>query len=129
MSKKTIALIEDEQALAMAMKEKFTQEGYDVEQAFDGEEAIKLLESKSFDLVVLDLILPKVHGLEVLKTLKKNPERQSTPVLVLTNLSDPEMVGSILEAGGTDYLVKADQSLDAIAKKIKEMLAGGSASQ
>jgi len=71
---------------------------------------------------LLDLVLPKLNGFEVLKKLKKGKETQNIPVIILTNLEESTDVEKILELGATTYLVKSDQSLDDVLKKIKQTL-------
>ena len=125
MSKK-ILFIEDESALQKTFGEILKQEGYEMISAIDGEIGLRLANppagGKKPDLILLDLILPKMHGFEVLKKLKEDEETKDIPVIVLTNLERIEDVDKALELGATTYLVKAKYSLEEIVAKIKQVL-------
>ena len=119
---KTILVVEDEVALQDALKQSFEGAGYTIVQAFDGEEAaVKLTETKP-DLVLLDLILPKKHGFDVLKEMKSNDATKHIPVLVLTNLEESEDVMKSIELGARGYLIKANYALKEVLAKVKEVL-------
>ena len=119
---KTILLIEDEAALQKTFSEVLDQEGYKVMSALDGELGLRLAKQKKPDLILLDLILPKVHGFEVLKELKGDEGTRDIPVIVLTNLEGVGDVEKALELGATTYLVKATYSLEEVIGKIKKTL-------
>ena len=119
---KTILFIEDESALQKTFGEILKQEGYEMISALDGEIGLRLAESKKPDLILLDLILPKIHGFDVLKKLKQDEETKNIPVIVLTNLEEIRDVDMALEIGATTYLVKAQYSLEEIVEKIKKAL-------
>ena len=121
MSKK-ILFIEDESALQKTFGEILKQGGYEMISALDGETGLRLAKSEKPDLILLDLILPKMHGFEVLKKLKEDKETKDIPVIVLTNLEKIEDVDKALELGATTYLVKAKYSLEEIVEKIKNAL-------
>ena len=119
---KNILIIEDESALQDALKKVFTNEGYEVAQAFDGEEGIALALKKTPDLVLLDLVLPKKHGFEVLQEMKQNETLKSVPVLILTNLEESEEVMKAIELGERGYLIKANYALKEVLAKAKTLL-------
>jgi DNA-binding response OmpR family regulator len=119
---KKILFVEDEVALQKAFGTILKDKGYDVVSAFDGETGLKLAKEVKPNLILLDLILPKIHGFEVLKKLKEEKETQQIPVIVLTNLEDMENVDKALELGAMSYLVKAQYSLEEILEKIKKAL-------
>jgi DNA-binding response OmpR family regulator len=119
---KKILFVEDETSLQKAFGTILKDKGYDVISAFDGETGLKLAKEVKPDLILLDLIFPKVHGFEVLKKLKEEKDTQHIPVIVLTNLEDMENVGKALELGAMSYLVKAQYSLEEILEKIKKAL-------
>ena len=121
MSKK-ILFIEDESALQETFKNLLGKEGYEVISAFDGQSGLKLAREEKPDLILLDLILPKLHGLDVLKELKKDYQTKEIPTIVLTNLENPEHIEQALELGATTYLVKAQYSLEEVLEKIKKPL-------
>ncbi len=119
---KTILFIEDESALQKTFSEVLDQEGYKVMSALDGELGLRLAKQKKPDLILLDLILPKIHGFEVLKELKGDEATKDIPVIVLTNLEGVGDVEKALELGATTYLVKATYSLEEVIGKIKKTL-------
>lgn len=119
---KKILFIEDEAALQKAFGTILKDKGYDVISAFDGETGLKLAKEEKPSLILLDIILPKAHGFEVLKKLKEEKETQQIPVIILTNLEDMENVGKALELGAMSYLVKAQYSLEEVLEKIKKAL-------
>jgi len=119
---KKILFIEDESTLQKTFGEILKQEGYEMISALDGEIGLRLAKAKKPDLILLDLILPKVHGFEVLKKLKEDKETKDIPVIVLTNLEGIGDVDKAIELGATTYLVKANYSLEEVIEKIKKAL-------
>ena len=119
---KKILFIEDESALQKTFGEILKQEGYEMTSALDGESGLRLAKDKKPDLILLDLILPKLHGLEVLKKLKEDPETKEVPIVILTNLEEVGDVEKALELGATTYLVKESYRLEEVVKKIKKTL-------
>ena len=119
---KKILFIEDESALQKTFGEVLKQEGYEMISALDGETGLRLAKSEKPDLILLDLILPKMPGFDVLKKLKEDNETKDIPVIVLTNLEDIKDVDRAIELGATTYLVKAKYSLEEIVEKIKNAL-------
>jgi len=119
---KKILFVEDESALQKTFGEILTQEGYEMISALDGETGLRLAKEKKPDIILLDLILPKMHGFEVLKNLKSDTETESIPVIVLTNLEQPEEIEKAIELDATTYLVKSSYSLQEIVEKIKKAL-------
>ena len=117
---KTILFIEDELALQKTFGDILKQEGYEMISALDGEVGLRLAKEKKPDLILLDLILPRVHGFDVLKKLKEDKETKEIPVIVLTNLEGIGDVDKALEMGATTYLVKAQYSLEEVVDKIKK---------
>tara|TARA_Y100000310_G_scaffold85265_1_gene82108 strand:+ start:25485 stop:25853 length:369 start_codon:yes stop_codon:yes gene_type:complete len=117
-----ILFIEDESALQETFGEVLKQEGYEVVKAMDGEAGLEMAKTQKPDLILLDLILPKLHGFEVLKKLKGDPETKEIPIIVLTNLEDMKDIENAIELGATTYLVKVNYSLDEVVSKIKKAL-------
>jgi len=122
MEKKKILVIEDEATLQKALMEYLTLDGFDVVEALDGEEGLRMAKREKPDLILLDIILPKKDGYEVLAELKQDETTKDTPVVLLTNLGGPEDVQKALDKGATTYLIKADYKLEEVAAKIKELL-------
>jgi len=119
---KKILFVEDEPVLQKTFGEILKQEGYEVISALDGEIGLRLAKEKKPELILLDLILPKIHGFDVLKKLKEDKETQEIPVIVLTNLEGIGDVDKALELGATTYLVKAQYTLEEVVEKIKKAL-------
>lgn len=117
---KKILFIEDESALQKTFGDILRKEGYEMISALDGEEGLKLAKTEKPDLILLDLILPKVNGFEVLRQLKENSETKEIPIIILTNLEDIEDINKALELGATTYLVKASYSPEEVLEKIKK---------
>jgi len=121
---KKIVIIEDEAALQDALKKAFSGAGYEISQAFDGEEGVALIKSVHPDLVLLDLVLPKKHGFEVLEEMKNDEAIKNVPVLVLTNLEESTEVMKAIELGARGYLIKANYALKEVLAKVKDILGG-----
>lgn len=121
---KKILLAEDDPFLSSLLKNRFQKEGFDVSLAKDGEETIKFLKSIRPDLVLLDIILPKKSGFEVLEEIKADPKlsAEKIPVIIISNLGQPEDVAKGQQLGAIDYFVKAKTSIDELVQKIKEFL-------
>lgn len=119
---KRILFIEDESALQKTFGEILRQEGYQMISALDGEIGLELAKNQSPDLILLDLILPKLHGFEVLRKLAEDPQTKKIPVIVLTNLEGMEDIEKALKLGATTYLVKENYSLEEIVEKIRKTL-------
>ena len=119
---KKILFVEDESALQKTLGEILHQEGYEMISALDGETGLRLAKEKKPDLILLDLILPKIHGLDVLKKIKEDPEIKEIPIIVLTNLEGARDINKAIELGAKTYLVKAQYSLEEVLGKIKKAL-------
>lgn len=117
---KKILIVEDERPIAQALELKLTRSGLETKTVYDGEEAVKILKEEKFDLILLDLILPKRDGFVVLNDMKEL--NISTPVIVLTNLSQEEDFKRAKNLGAKDYFVKSDISLSKIVSYINEIL-------
>lgn len=119
---KTILFVEDEPTLQKVAGEILRQEGFVVKGATDGEEAMRIIKKEKPDLVLLDLILPKKDGFEVLKEMKADTQTRDIPVIILTNLEGTQDVERALELGAMNYLVKANYELEDIVKRVKDVL-------
>ena len=120
---KKILFIEDEESLQKAMGSMLESKGFEIFKALNGEDGIKTAEKVMPDLILLDLILPKKNGFEVLTDLKKGPITKDIPVIVLTNLEGSSDVERALTSGATTYLVKANYTLQDIMAKVDAVLA------
>lgn len=121
-----IICAEDDKLISASLIEGFKAAGFEAVPAYDGEEALNLIREQKPDVVLLDIMMPKLDGLGVVWELKANPDTAGIPVVMLTNLSDSATVSKILEAGIMDYLLKSEQTIDQIVEKVKEVVARGS---
>lgn len=115
-----ILIAEDEVPAAKVLGLKLQSSGYEVVLAHDGEEAFRLIQSTKFDLIILDLIMPKHDGFWVLEQLKKI--NSVTPVIVLSNLSQEEDLIKAKNLGAKDYFIKSDIPLAEVVKKVEAAL-------
>jgi len=121
---KKILVIEDEATLLKALVQVLTQSGYEAISAPDGEKGWELAQQEVPDLILLDIILPKMDGFEVLKQIKADAKTDHIPVIILTNLGDLTNIQKALELGANTYLVKADFHLDDVLAKVEQTLVG-----
>lgn len=121
---KKILVVEDELALSQVLSDRFTQEGFDVQTAADGEEGLKKATAWKPDLVLLDIVMPKMDGMTMLHALRKTPEGKTMPVILLTNLSDTEDVYEAMANGVYDFLVKSHWDLDDLIHEVRAKLLG-----
>lgn len=117
-----ILIIEDEKALYEVLKERFENEGFEVHVAHDGAEGLLLALEKQPDVILLDIVLPKVGGLDMLKKLRTYDVGKTIPVVVLTNLSDTKQVHEALASGARDFLVKADWVLSDVVENVRKLV-------
>lgn len=116
---KKILFVEDEPTLQKTLGDILESEGFKVMSALNGEAGLNLAKEKVPDLILLDLILPKKHGLEVLRELKENEKTKDVPVIVLTNVEDLEEIDKAIKLGAKTYLVKTDFTLEEVVNKIE----------
>lgn len=116
---KKIILIEDETSVVSFIKKGLQENGYEVSVAFDGNTGIQLVQASDFDLVILDIMLPGMNGLDVCKEIRKT--NKLVPILFLTALGTSENIVLGLESGGDDYLVKPFKFIELVAR-VKSLL-------
>lgn len=117
-----VLIIDDEEAILLMYSEKLKTAGHEVLTANDGEEGLKIAQKQKPDLIFLDIIMPQVNGLDVLKELKNNPDTKDIPVFLLTNLPEDTSGDKARELGVTGYLVKAQVEPAKLEEIIKETL-------
>jgi DNA-binding response OmpR family regulator len=120
-----ILVAEDDRFLRKAAEMALKRQGYTVLTAADGEEALRAAQSELPDLILLDLIMPKLNGFDVLQALKKEAPTAKIPVIVLSNLGQDRDVQHAMDAGATAYFIKTDLSLQALVQRVEETLAAG----
>lgn len=122
MSPQKILIIEDDALLANTLEEKFKEGGFAVFSALDGEAGLKRAEEERPDIILLDLVLPRKNGFEVLESLKNTEKLSEIPVVVFTNLESDEDIEHAYSLGALAYLIKANYSLTEVFKKTVQVL-------
>ena len=120
--KKIVFVIEDDLFLIQAYQIKLEKEGVEIWTATNGKEALSFFDKGPANIVLLDLMLPGVNGFEFLTALKKNERWKNVPVIVLTNLSQPENMKIAKDLGAVDYIVKAETKINDVMERIKKYL-------
>ena len=120
--KKKVLIVDDDSFLSGIYATKLDIEGFDVVTAKDGEEGLKAVEKEIPDLILLDVLMPKLDGFETLKRLKQIAGAKDVPVIMLTNLGQKEDIEKGLEQGAVDYLIKAHFVPAEAVDKIKKVL-------
>ncbi|KKR10065.1 MAG: Two component transcriptional regulator, winged helix family [Parcubacteria group bacterium GW2011_GWA2_39_18] len=120
--KQHILLVEDDPFLSDIYSTKLESAGFDLAVAYDGEAVFKKIEEKTPELILLDIVLPKMDGFEVFKKLKADPKFNKIPVILLTNLGQKEDIDKGLGLGARDYLIKANFIPSEIVEKVKSFL-------
>jgi DNA-binding response OmpR family regulator len=123
-----IMIVDDDPSLGDLYQNVFKTEGYDVVWVSDGENALaRILEEKP-DLILLDIMMPKIQGLDVLDIVKATPQTEKTKIVVMSALSDEEIINKAKEYGAVDFLVKSKVDMGMVVKRVKEILADSAAS-
>lgn len=117
-----ILIIEDEPDIREAMAEAIAEAGFKVSTAQNGSEGLQIATTEQPDLILLDIVMPVMDGHETLKRLRQDPWGRSAKVVMLTSMDDVKNVASAHEGSITDYLIKTQNSLDEIVKKVREAL-------
>ncbi len=120
---KKVMIVEDDRFLSFLLKSRLEKDGFLVEQMFDGEEAIQRLKQMVPDLIILDLIMPKVTGFEVLKAISVTPQLVKVPVVIVSNLAQDSDIEKARELGAKEYYVKVKVSIDDLVGRIKTLVA------
>ena len=121
---KRILLVEDDRFLRRAAEAALRQRGFAVLTAVDGEEALRLARAELPDLILLDLLMPKLPGIDVLRALKADEATRGIPVVVLSNSSREQDVQEVMRLGAVAYLVKADLSLQELGNRVARIWEG-----
>ncbi|MBI5078157.1 MAG: response regulator [Candidatus Yonathbacteria bacterium] len=122
---KKILIIDDDKIFSKILRDGLVAGGngkYEVVSAFDGDEGIEIAAREKPDLIMLDMVMPKVTGIEFLKKLRKEDWGKDTPVIVETQLSDLEKMSEGMELGVRGYIIKSDYSLDTILRQVDDIL-------
>ena len=120
-----ILIIEDEEILAKVLKEKLEKANFDVKISIDGEEALLDVKNWKPNAILLDLMLPKKNGLDVLKELKEDNFLKNIPIIITSNLSDDDSIKKGIKLGADDYFVKSEHPINEIVEKVKSVMLEG----
>lgn len=120
-SKKKVLIIEDEAVLLELFADKFTSESFEVLQSTTAEKGIQLALRNKPDLILLDIILPKMDGLTMLKMLREDSWGKNVPVIILSNVNDQQKISQAMQHGVYDYVIKTDLILNDLVKEVKEV--------
>lgn len=121
---KKILIAEDEDILLNVLKDTFEEKGWSVVKAVDGEEAINALNKDKFDIMLLDLLMPKKDGFEVLEYVKNNSDLKDLSIVVLSNLGVEQDVKKAMSLGAKDYFIKTQHPMSEIVEKANQYLKG-----
>lgn len=121
--KPKILIIDDETSLLSVLVDKFSQEGFEVSVAKDGQEGLNLALQVHPDMILLDIVMPVMDGMAMLKKLREDSWGKKAEVMLLTNLTDSTKIIESLHQDVTDYLIKSDWKLEDLVKKVSEKLA------
>ena len=119
---KKILLIEDEEIMIGLLQKKLTKEGYEVSIARDGEEGLNLMKEANPDLVLLDIVMPKMGGFEVMEEMEKGPELKKIPVIVISNSGQPVELDRAKRLGAKDWLIKTEFDPKEVLDKVKKQI-------
>lgn len=119
---KKVLIVEDDQLIYSILSRELTDAGFEVSNAFDGEQAVTAAKEVRPDLVLLDILLPRKNGFEVLETLKADEQLAKIPVVILSNLGQPEDIKKGRDLGAIDYMVKVEFEPKQIVSKVRALL-------
>jgi DNA-binding response OmpR family regulator len=119
-ARKAILIVEDDPILARMYKEKFKHEGFSVLIAADGETGLKMSLEENINLILLDIMLPRLSGTDLLMRLREDPKGKNIPVVALTNLAEENEKQKVLQLGVKEYLVKAMQTPEKVVEVVKK---------
>lgn len=117
-----IMIVDDDQKLCDLYRSVFTAQGYKVLLAQNGEEALSKVTEEKPDLILLDIMMPNIHGLHILDIIKATPEVSNTKVIMLTALSDDQTREKALEYGAADFIVKSETSMGEVLERVQKVL-------
>jgi len=120
--KKKILIVEDDLPILGVLVEMFEREKFEVLKARDGEKGLNMAIKKKPDLILLDIVMPKMDGVTVLQKLREDKWGKDVPIILLTNLISAEKASEAAQSGVRDYLVKTDWKLEDVVKKVRQKL-------
>ena len=119
---KKILLVEDEKIMINLLEKKLIQEGYDVRVAVNGEEGLKAMREEKPDIVLLDIIMPKMGGFEVMEEMGKDPILKEIPIVIISNSGQPVELDKAKELGAKDWLIKTEFDPQEVVEKVEKQI-------
>ena len=119
---KKVLIIEDEDLIMDLLKKKLIQEGYEVLTAYNGEQGMEKLKSVKPDIVLLDIVMPKKSGYEVMEEMSKDPELNKIPIIVISNSGQPVELDRAKNLGAQDWLVKTEFDPKEVVEKVRRLI-------
>jgi CheY-like chemotaxis protein len=119
-----ILIVEDDPLMSRMYQKIFKFEGYEADFALDGQEALDKIRVDKPTLILLDIMMPKMNGLQLLEKLKMDPETKAIPVVMLTNLAGTQDAETALTKGAVKYIIKSENEPKQVVNMVKEILAG-----
>jgi len=119
---KKILIIEDELILCELLQKKLGEEGYEVSVAKDGEEGLRRIREEKPDLILLDILMPKMGGLEMMEEMEKEPELKRIPVIIISNSGQPVELDRAKQLGAKDWLIKTEFDPQEVVDKVKKQI-------
>jgi len=119
---KKVLIIEDEDIIIDLLEKKLIQEGYEVSTAHNGEEGLKMVKQIKPDIVLLDIVMPKKSGYEVMEEMNKDPELKKIPIIIISNSGQPVELDKAKELGARDWLIKTEFDPNEVAEKVKKQI-------
>lgn len=120
---KTVLIIEDEEILSRVLRDKFEDEGWEVDTAFDGEDAMKQLTKKKYGVLLLDLLMPNMDGFEVIEKVRSGGWiNKNSPIIVMSNLGDDDSIQKAISLGANEYFVKNQHPIQKILERAEDLI-------
>ena len=121
-AKKKVLVVEDDVLLRATLVQQLEQSGFEVFTADDGEKGLELFKAHAPDAAVLDIMLPKKNGLELLEEIRKDMPENKTPIVILTNVDDMDSLSRAVASDAVAYVIKSQDALDTVSAIVKEKL-------
>jgi len=119
---KKILIVEDEDIIIELLEKKLIQEGYDISIAHNGEEGLKMVKEIKPDIVLLDIVMPKKSGYEVMEEMSKDPELNKIPIIIISNSGQPVELDKAKELGAKDWLIKTEFDPNEVVEKVRKQI-------
>ena len=122
--KPLLLVVEDDEVFYTALQIKFEKENYEVEVGKDGEEGLSLALKKHPDIILLDILMPRMNGMELLKKLREDSWGKTVPVVIMTNIStdNDQQINNVIDTQPSYYLIKSNTDIEEVVDKVKELL-------